>query len=105
MTDPISVQELSELMRNQAVIELLDVRRKGDLERSPQQIAGARWRDPEAIDQWYDTVPKNQDVVVYCVKGGPVSQSVAEKLARQGCRVKFLAGGIKAWRESGTTLE
>jgi rhodanese-related sulfurtransferase len=47
------------------------------------------------------TVSKDQDVVVYCVKGGSVSQSVTETLAGRGCRVKYLEGGIKAWREDG----
>lgn len=101
MADSISTQDLAKLLKEKSQLELLDVRRKSDFEQSPQKITGARWRDPEAISDWIDTVPKEQDVVVYCVKGGSVSQSVTAQLRGQACRVKFLEGGIKAWGEGG----
>ena len=101
MADSISVPELSDHLVNNRKMTLLDVRRKSDFEQSPQKIAGARWHDPEAIADWIDTVPNDQDVVVYCVKGGSVSQSVTAQLKQQACRVQFLEGGIKAWREGG----
>jgi len=105
MADSISVPDLSEYLLNHRNMTVLDVRRKSDFEQSPQKITGARWRDPEAIEDWIDSVPKDQDVVAYCVKGGSVSQSVAAQLKQQACRVKFLEGGIKAWRESGGVVE
>jgi len=36
---------------------------------------------------------------VYCVKGGSVSQSIADQLKNKNYNVKFLEGGIKAWKE------
>lgn len=105
MTDSISVKDLSAyLVKNRDTI-LLDVRRKSDIEQSPQKITGARWRDPETIHDWIDAVPKDQDVVVYCVKGGSVSQSVTAQLKGKACRVKYLDGGINAWRENGGAVE
>jgi len=101
MADSISTQDLVKLLEENSPIALLDVRRKTDIEQSPPKITGARWQDPETIADWMDTVPKEQEVVVYCVKGGSVSQSVTAELKRQSCRVKFLEGGIKAWREGG----
>jgi rhodanese-related sulfurtransferase len=101
MADSISVPDLSERLANNRNMTLLDVRRKNDFEQSPQKIAGACWRDPEAIVDWIDAVPKDQDVVVYCVKGGSVSQSVTAQLKQKACRVRFLEGGIKAWCEGG----
>jgi len=100
MADSISTQDLAKLLEGSHQIALLDVRRKSDFEQSPRKIAGARWQDPETIHDWIDTVPKDQEVVVYCVKGGSVSQSVTKQLKEQACRVKFLDGGIKAWREN-----
>jgi len=38
-------------------------------------------------------------VIVYCVKGGSVSQSVTEQLKQKQCKVKFLQGGIRVWNE------
>jgi rhodanese-related sulfurtransferase len=105
MADSISVPDLSEHLANNRKMTLLDVRRKSDFEQSPQKIAGARWYDPEAVADWIDRVPKDQDAVVYCVKGGSVSQSVTAQLKQQACRVQFLEGGIKAWRESGGAVE
>jgi len=101
MTDSISIEELTTLLAENRKTVLLDVRRKNDFEQSPRMIPCADWRDPENIETWMDAVPKDQDVVVYCVKGGMVSQSVAEKLAARSCRAKFLEGGILAWQASG----
>lgn len=105
MADSISTQDLARRLEQNSPITLLDVRRKSDFEQSPQTIAGACWLDPETIADWMDTVPKQEDVVVYCVKGGSVSQSVTAELQRQSCRVKFLEGGIKAWREGGGVVK
>ena len=105
MTKAISVRELTELLAKNSRTVLLDVRRKGDFEQSPQKITGADWHDPEDIENWIASVPTDQEVVTYCVKGGMVSQSVTEKLAAHGCRVKYLDGGIKAWQESGGGIE
>ena len=87
MADSISVPELSDYLVNHRNMTLLDVRRKSDFEQAPQKITGARWHDPEAIADWIGSVPKDQDVVVYCVKGGSVSRIFAGK-----CRhpVRFL---------------
>jgi rhodanese-related sulfurtransferase len=101
MTDSISVKDLSTYLVNNRDTLLLDVRRKNDFKQSPQKIAGARWHDPETIHDWIDAVPKDKDVVVYCVKGGSVSQSVTAQLKEQACRARFLEGGIKAWRDAG----
>jgi len=40
-------------------------------------------------------------VIVYCVKGGPVSQSTADRLAEKGFDVRYLQGGILAWNAAG----
>jgi len=105
MTQSIKINELAEQLAANSKIELLDVRRKADFEQSPRKIKGARWRDPETITEWEGTVSKHREVVVYCVKGGSVSQSVTEKLAGQGCRVKYLEGGIKAWLAADGAVE
>ena len=101
MTDSISIAELTKLLVESRKTVLLDVRRKNDFDQSPQMIPGADWHDPEEIENWIDAVPKDQDVVVYCVKGGMVSQSVSARLAARSCRAKFLEGGILAWQAGG----
>ena len=101
MSRSISAQALKELLNQKQSVSVLDVRRKSDYESSPQMIESASWYDPEKMDEWIDRVPKDREVVVYCVKGGSVSQGVADRLQKAQCRVRFLEGGIKAWTEEG----
>jgi len=99
MAKSISVQRLQQLLNEKEKPCLLDVRRQSDYKAAPQKIETARWKDPEKLDEWVDSIPKDQDVVVYCVKGGSVSQSVADNLHNRRYQVSFLDGGIKAWNE------
>ncbi len=99
MTESISIQELQKLLKEKQNIAVLDVRRKSDYEAAPQKIENAPWYDPEKIEAWINGIPKDKEVIVYCVKGGSVSQSVADRLQNGQRNVKFLEGGIKAWNE------
>jgi rhodanese-related sulfurtransferase len=99
MAESISPQKLHQLLSANTSISLLDVRRRQDYAAAPQKIETARWVDPEKMDEWVDSIPKNRDVVLYCVKGGSVSQSVADALQNRQYRTRFLHGGIKAWNE------
>jgi rhodanese-related sulfurtransferase len=99
MAESISVQELQKTLKEERNISILDVRRKSDYEASPQKIENGSWYDPEKIDEWINEIPKDREVIVYCVKGGSVSQSVADQLQKKQCNVKFIEGGIKAWNE------
>lgn len=75
--------------------------RKVDFEGAPKKIGGASWVDPEKADEWSAELPQDRPVVVYCVKGGSVSQSIADRLQQSHSDVKFLQGGIKAWMDLG----
>ncbi len=100
MAESISMQELQQILKKKRNVSILDVRRKNDYEASPQRIQNAIWYDPEKIDEWIDGIPKDREVIVYCVKGGSVSQSVTDRLQKKQCNVRFIEGGIKAWNES-----
>jgi rhodanese-related sulfurtransferase len=89
------------LLRESKELVILDVRRKADYEAEKQLIPGAVWRDPEQIDSWSADIPRDREVVLYCVKGGSVSQSVTDRLRRQNVKASYVEGGLKAWRESG----
>lgn len=80
---------------------LLDVRRRADYAANPQTIAGAKWCDPENIDRWVKDLPSARPIVLYCVKGGPVSQSAVERLRKEGFDAALVEGGLKAWIDSG----
>ncbi len=98
MSTSITPTELKDKLSQKKVC-LLDVRRKADFEKSPDTIEGAVWQDPENVQEWSKTLPKDHEVVVYCVKGGSVSQSVAEALQKTDHDVHFLEGGILGWQD------
>jgi len=80
---------------------ILDVRRVSDLSTSTEQLAGARWQDPENVNVWADTLPNDQDIVLYCVRGGSVSNSVVDALHAKGLKARFIEGGIEGWKAAG----
>jgi rhodanese-related sulfurtransferase len=80
---------------------ILDVRRTHDHEASKEQLAGANWKDPEKLAEWSDSLPKDQDIVLYCVRGGGVSNSVVDALQAKGLRARFIEGGIEGWKAAG----
>ena len=80
---------------------LIDVRRKTDLDASSEQLPGAAWHDPEQLASWADTLPKEQDIVLYCVRGGSVSNSVVDALQARGLNARFIEGGIEGWKAAG----
>ncbi len=105
MTDSIDITSLKKLLKSPFAPVLLDVRRKSDYVISPKKISGAVWRDPEMINEWSTELSVGRQIIAYCVKGGSVSQSVAERLGQEGHNVAFLEGGIKAWVASGEPVE
>jgi rhodanese-related sulfurtransferase len=105
MADSIIPQELKALLESDKKPSLFDVRRKGDFDAAPKKITYAVWLDPEKADEWSHDIPQDRPVVVYCAKGGSVSQSIAERLQQSHLDVKFLQGGIKAWVDLGEPVE
>ena len=105
MTNSIDIEALKKMLTGSDAPVLLDVRRKADYEAAPKKIPGATWRDPEKIDAWVADLPPGRPAVVYCVKGGSVSQSVVDRLHKENREASFLEGGLKAWAESGQPVE
>ena len=84
---------------------ILDVRRVADHDASAEQMAGAHWHDPEKLAEWSDTLPRDRDIVLYCVRGGGVSNSVVDALQAKGYRARFIEGGIEGWKAAGGAVE
>jgi rhodanese-related sulfurtransferase len=99
MATSITVLELKNKIDEGINACVIDVRRQADYEKSPEMIAGASWKDPEKVEEWGAKLPPEQKVIVYCVKGGSVSQSVADALEKRQPGVRFLEGGILKWQD------
>ncbi len=80
---------------------IIDVRRKADYDSDPHKIPGATWKDPEQVAQWSNELPKDKDIVIYCVRGGSVSNSVVDQLQGKNLKARFIEGGIEAWKKEG----
>jgi rhodanese-related sulfurtransferase len=84
---------------------VFDVRREADYAASGEVIPGAMWKNPEKIDIWVNALPRTLDVVIYCVRGGSVSNSVVDRLQAEGVKARFIEGGIEAYKAAGGKLE
>ncbi len=84
---------------------LIDVRRAADRDASPEQIPGAAWHDPEKLAEWAGSLPKDREIVLYCVRGGSVSNAVVEALQARGLDARFIEGGIEGWKAAGGAVE
>jgi Fe-Mn family superoxide dismutase len=83
---------------------LFDVRRAGVFEQAGEIIPGAAWRDPVTVGKWARELPRDREVVVYCVHGHEVSRATALRLRSQGVDARFLRGGIDGWKAAGMPL-
>jgi rhodanese-related sulfurtransferase len=95
MERSIKPKELKEL--KEAII--VDVRREADFTAGPQMIEGALRKQPESVKDWAGELPKDKDVVIYCAKGGSVSNSVLDELLNRGIRARFVEGGMEALKD------
>jgi rhodanese-related sulfurtransferase len=85
-------------------VTLIDVRRTTDYATLPDLIPDAFWRDPEKIENWINELDADNPTVVYCVKGGSVSQLVTDRPRREELDALYLEGGLKAWTEDGQSV-
>jgi rhodanese-related sulfurtransferase len=91
-----------EQLKNQISSKIiLDVRRESDLATSTEKLANAQWKNPEQIAVWADKLPKDKEIVLYCVRGGSVSNSVVDALQAKGLKACFIEGGIEGWKAAG----
>ena len=84
-----------------SVAMVVDVRRAGVFKLANTMLPGAQWRDPASIAQWMEQLPKDREILVYCVFGHEVGRNSAVRLRAHGCNARFLEGGIDAWQTAG----
>jgi rhodanese-related sulfurtransferase len=94
----ISVTELDAASAD-TPLTILDVRLAEDFAADPQLLPDALYRDPELIEAWAGTLPRDTKVIVYCVRGKWVSHKAADFLDRKGLDVYVLEGGLEAWQQ------
>jgi glyoxylase-like metal-dependent hydrolase (beta-lactamase superfamily II) len=105
MVKEMTVQQMTEKVLNKESLFILDVRNESDFR--DWKIEGENFdylNVPyfeliDGVDSIVDRLPKDQDIVVVCAKGGSAA-FVAEQLTEAGFdNVYTLAGGMQAWSE------
>jgi rhodanese-related sulfurtransferase len=97
----ISPQSLYASLGTAAAPIVIDVRRAAAFDEADVMLVSALRRRPDAVDDWWQTLPANHPVVVYCVHGHEVGQDVAASLRRRGMAAYYLEGGIAGWIDVG----
>ncbi len=103
----ISAEELHSLIGPVKEVLLFDVRQTLDVLAYPEQIPGAYRVPPEEALRNPNTIPKDKDVVVYCTCPDKKTSRMVLRRALEGgfTRVKFLRGGMDAWKRMGFPVE
>lgn len=102
----ISLQFLRASLGRASSPLVIDVRRAQAFDADTVVIASAIWRDPFAVGDWIKFLPRQSQIVVYCVHGHEISKNVCADLRTRGFDAYFLEGGIEAWQaEHGPTTK
>ena len=103
----ISAGGLQSMMASGQKVLLFDVRQPLDLLAYPELIPGATRIPPQDVLDKPSVLPRNEDIVVYCTcPGDKTSRIVLRRALALGfTRVKFLTGGLAAWKTSGYPVE
>jgi rhodanese-related sulfurtransferase len=103
----IDADELHALLELNRDIVLLDVRQPLDLLAHSEIIPGAKRIPPKDVMEQAGLIPKDKDSVLYCTcVSEKTSRMVLESaLGLKFSRIKFLKGGLAAWKEKGYPVE
>ncbi|HEY4048045.1 MAG TPA: rhodanese-like domain-containing protein [Acidobacteriaceae bacterium] len=102
--DSITPEALYALMKtNPKKVLVFDVRQPLDLLANSEIIPGAKRLAPKDVMANPSLIPRDEDTVVYCTcPSDKTSQEISEKAhAANHLRVKFLRGGLEAWKAQG----
>lgn len=103
----IDAEELHRLLESKKDIVVLDVRLPLDLLAHSEIIPGAVRVPPKEVMEQAELIPKDKDSVVYCTcVSEKTSRMVLHNALRlKFSRIRFLKGGLAAWKEKGYPVE
>jgi rhodanese-related sulfurtransferase len=103
----IDADELHALLESKKDIVVLDVRQPLDLLAHSEIIPGAVRVPPKEVMEQAELIPRDKDSVVYCTCVSEKTSRMVLKSALhlQFTRIKFLKGGLAAWKEKGYPVE
>ena len=103
----IAPEELHSLLGSHQEVALFDVRQPLDLLAHSEIIPGARRIPPADALASPSLIPRDKEAIVYCTcRGDKTSRAVLRRaLDMQFTKIKFLKGGLEAWKAKGYPVE
>jgi rhodanese-related sulfurtransferase len=103
----ITAEALHTLLGTNLEVLLFDVRQPLDLLANSEIIPGATRIPPKDVLENPALIPKEKDSVVYCTcPSDKTSRAILDRvLALHFLRIKFLQGGLAAWKAKGYPVE
>jgi len=103
----ISPEQLYSLLGSHQDVPLFDVRQPLDLLAHSEIIPGARRIPPADVLAAPSLIPKDKEAIVYCTcPGDKTSRAILHRaLELQFFKIKFLKGGLEAWKAKGYPVE
>ena len=103
----VTPEALHALLASNRDVLLLDVRQPLDLLADSEIIPGAKRIPPKEILENPSLIPRDKDSVAYCTCPGDETSRAVIRRARalHIDRVKFLKGGLAAWKAKGYPVE
>lgn len=103
----ITPEALHTLMAAKQEVLLFDVRQPLDLLANLEIIPGAKRIPPKEVLERPSLIPKESDSVVYCTcPSDKTSRAILHRArALDFLRIKFLKGGLAAWKAKGYLVE
>jgi rhodanese-related sulfurtransferase len=102
-----TAEELHSMLASGREVLLFDVRQPLDLLAYPEIIPGAQRIPPSDVLQNPSLIPREKDTVVYCTcPSDKTSRTVLRRaLALEFFHIRFLKGGLAAWKAKGYPVE
>ena len=103
----ITPEALHTLLASNQEVLVIDVRQPLDMLADSEIIPGAKRLDPKEVRENPSIVPSGKDLIVYCTCASEkTSRDILRRaLARQFSQIKFLKGGLAAWKAKGYPVE
>lgn len=98
----VAVEDVQSLLDEGA--ELIDIREQNEWDEA--RIPGAQLKPMSSINDWYQDLPRDHTVILYCRSGQRSSQAVHALVSQAGFEnVLNMTGGIIAWANAELPIE
>jgi rhodanese-related sulfurtransferase len=98
----VTVDEVDGLVAEGAL--LIDIREQNEWDEA--RIPGATLKPMSSINDWYQDLPRERAVILYCRSGQRSAHAVKALVGQAGFEnVLNMTGGIIAWADAGLPIE